>query len=81
MEIKGLDGKIYKWNPLNSKRVFSSNSSYHDRARNVLKSIFKFDTILEEVDLPGSKTRINDTLRADFFVPKSKIIVEEVSTK
>lgn len=76
MEIKGLDNKIYKWNPLNSKRIFSSSSSYHANAKNLLKRLYPFDIILEEVDLPGTKNRVHNELRADFFIPKQKLLVE-----
>jgi hypothetical protein len=70
----GLDGKTYSW-------TFSGNmpdyddeknrSSLHLLARNILKSIYPMDRILEEVSLPGS-----NGLTADFWLPLRKTIIE-----
>lgn len=76
MNVIGLDGKIYKWNPHKSERVFASSSSYHEKARGLIKRMFPFDIILEEVDLAGTRTRAHDILRADFYIPKLKIVIE-----
>lgn len=76
MQILGLDGKIYKWNPLNDKRIFSSTSSYHNRAKALIKEVYPYDRIIEEVDLPGTKTAKNGILRADFFIPTHKKLIE-----
>lgn len=76
MEVIGLNNKIYKWNPVNSSRDFSSCSSYHERARKIIKEVYPFDIILEEVDLPGTNVGTSVQLRADFYVPKRKIIIE-----
>lgn len=74
MKVTGLDGKTYSW-------TFSGNmpdyddektrSSLHLLARNILKSIYPMDRILEEVSLPGSNGLI-----ADFWLPLRKTIVE-----
>lgn len=74
MKVTGLDGKTYSW-------TFSGNmpdyddektrSSLHLLARNILKSIYPMDRILEEVSLPGS-----NGLTADFWLPLRKTIVE-----
>lgn len=76
MDIVGLDSKIYKWNPINSEGDFTSCSSYHSSARVIIKQVFPFDIILEEVSLPGTRTRAHDSLRADFYLPKRKIMIE-----
>lgn len=76
MEVIGLDGKIYKWNPLNRSRDFSSASTYHVKAKSLIEKIYRYDIILEEVDLPGTKTNYSDTLRLDFYIPKYKIGIE-----
>ena len=74
MKVMGLDGKTYSW-------TFSGNmpdyddeknrSSLHLLARNILKSIYPMDRILEEVSLPGS-----NGLTADFWLPLRKTIIE-----
>jgi hypothetical protein len=74
VKVTGLDGKTYSW-------TFSGNmpdyddektrSSLHLLARNILKSIYPMDRILEEVSLPGS-----NGLTADFWLPLRKTIVE-----
>lgn len=74
MKVIGLDGKTYSW-------TFSGNmpdyddeknrSSLHLLARNILKSIYPMDRILEEVSLPGS-----NGLTADFWLPLRKTIIE-----
>jgi len=74
VKVTGLDGKTYSW-------TFSGNmpdyddektrSSLHLLARNILKSIYPMDRILEEVSLPGSNGLI-----ADFWLPLRKTIVE-----
>ena len=71
MKIQGLDGKIYSLNLIhaNTKRQCSS---YHEIARNLLKTIFPSDKIWEEVSLPGT----HPTLFADFFLPLRKLIIE-----
>lgn len=80
MKILGLDNKIYSWNPVLSSNDFNANtdygSTYHIKARELLKVIFPFESVLEEVTLPGSSTKINDSLRVDFFIQKRKIGIE-----
>jgi hypothetical protein len=76
MEVIGLNNKSYKWNPLNNKRVYSSCSTYHEKARKLIKELYPFDIIIEEVDLPGTSTASNATLRADFFIPKAMMLIE-----
>jgi hypothetical protein len=54
-----------------------SKSSYHKRARILLKDVYPFDTIREEILLPGTKTTFNKLdLFADFFIPSRRMIIE-----
>ena len=77
VNINGLDGKEYNWNPSNSEAKASSRSSLHKKARELLDKLFPYDRILEEVSLPGSKTeRRRSTLRADLFIPNRNLIIE-----
>jgi len=77
MNVKGLDGKEYSWNPSASQANCSSRSSLHLKAKKLLDEIFPHDRILEEVSLVGSKTsRRRGTLRADFFIPNRMLLIE-----
>lgn len=77
MNVTGLDGKEYKWNPYNKQSKTSNRSSLHVKAKKLLDELFPHDMILEEVSLPGTKTpRRRGTLRADFFIPNRNLIVE-----
>ena len=77
MKIVGLDGKEYSWNPSGSQSKASSRSSLHLKARKLLAEIFPYDRILEELSLAGSRTsRRRGTLRADFFIPNRRMLVE-----
>ena len=77
MKILGLDGKEHKWTLESAKREDNTRSKLHLRARDVIKSIFTYDKIYEEVTLPGSRksTRLS-LLYADFYLPLRKLIVE-----
>lgn len=68
MIVIGLDGKQYKWLPKNSQK--NNCSSYHLKAKELLKNLFTTDIILEEVVLPGSD------LTVDFYLPLRKLGVE-----
>jgi len=77
MIIRGLDGKKYAWNPSNCEAETDKRSKLHIKAKEVLKEKYPFDRILEEVSLPGTKNDYRkSTLRADFFLPNRKLIVE-----
>jgi len=77
MNIIGLDGKNYNWNAAACQAVTENRSSLHLKAKELLDNLFPYDRILEEVSLPGSKTeRRKSTLRADFFIPNRRMIVE-----
>ena len=78
MKVTGLNGREYN---LDLKKYIDNNRSkrsfYHVQARGLIKDIFKGYTILEEVTLPGSKDQFGGkSLRADMFLPASRIIVE-----
>lgn len=76
MKVIGLDGKIHSWNPLNCSNDFSNSSEYHKLAKSLLKKLFPCDEILEEVSLSGTKTRFNNMLRVDFYIPKKRMGIE-----
>tara|TARA_R100000008_G_scaffold83479_1_gene68968 strand:- start:1444 stop:1851 length:408 start_codon:yes stop_codon:yes gene_type:complete len=77
MKVIGLDGKEYNWNPTGSQAKSSKKSSLHIKAKKLLDEIFPHDRILEEISLAGSRTsRRRGTLRADFFIPNRRILVE-----
>lgn len=73
MKVVGFDGKDYDWKPKGSK---GKRSKLHKRAVRVIKKLFPFDVILEEVSLPGSITNKNNKLRCDIFVPNRELFVE-----
>ena len=73
MKVTGLDGKDYNWKPKGGK---GKRSKLHKRAVGVIKELFPFDVILEEVPLPGSSTNKNNKLRCDIFVPNREMFVE-----
>ena len=78
MKCVGFDGRTYNIQA-SAYRVFNDDtkkrSSYHKRARIILKELFPCDLIFEEVTLPGSKSEFG-TLFADFLIPAQRIIVE-----
>ena len=69
MKFIGLDGKVYAANLISQER--SECSKLHERSRELLKTVFPLDQVLEEVNLPGANGLI-----ADFLIPLRKIIVE-----
>ena len=72
MIVIGLDGKEYKWNPKSKPKA--NASKLHILARNLLKEIFPFSNVYEEVELSG--TRITKNLVADFYLPTQQLIIE-----
>lgn len=77
MNVIGLDGKQYNWNPSSAQANCTNRSSLHIKAKELLSAVFTHDRILEELSLPGSKNEYRSTtLRADFFIPNRLIIVE-----
>lgn len=77
MLVIGLDGKEYQLK-LTEKTVDDSRkSNLHLKARALIKEIFPYDILREEVALPGTKTVSNrGNVIADFFLPNRSIIVE-----
>lgn len=76
MKIIGLDNKEYRWN-ITKYKARENCSKLHARARNLLTKEFPYDTICEELTLPGSKDeRQTRPLFADFFIPQRKLMIE-----
>ena len=80
MKAMGFDGRERHWK-LNKCVVSGDDtrprSNLHISARKLLNGLFPYDTILEEVPLPGSnKPSRPSSLFADFFVPAYDLIVE-----
>ena len=80
MKAVGFDGKTRNWNVSKytvAKDDARRRSKLHVRARETLQNLFPYDTILEEVPLPGSnKPSRRSTLYADFFIPQRRLVVE-----
>lgn len=76
MRVIGLDLKEYPWNPGGNQHLQSKASALHTKAKELLKKLFPFDRILEEVSLPGSKTKGHGQLTADFFIPNRNLMIE-----
>ena len=74
MKFKGFDGQEYPLTFIDKKRGIVSK--YHEKARLLLKELYPFDKIYEEIGLPGSRTEKNKQLFVDFFIPSRRIIVE-----
>jgi len=77
LDINGLDSKNYIWNPLSSASKSVNRSKLHEKALKLLEEFYPYDTILEEVTLPGSKDQFGRrNLKADIFLPARRILVE-----
>ena len=77
MKVTGLDGREYNWNPSLKQSKSTKRSKLHQKARILLDEVFPYDRILEEVSLVGTNKGIRKgILRADFFIPNRKLIVE-----
>jgi hypothetical protein len=76
----GFDGREQHWKM--NKCIVSGDdtrprSNLHISTRKLLNELFPYDTIYEEVPLPGSnKPSRPSKLFADFFVPAYQLIVE-----
>lgn len=70
MEIVGISGKKYRWNP--SKAGKRKTSGLHLRCRELLKQIYPTDPVCEEVFLPGCSSK----LYVDFYLPVRKKLIE-----
>lgn len=69
MKVKGLDGREHNW-ALRSRRRRSA-SLPHRRAREMIARLFPCEPALEELTLPGT-----GGLRADFYLPRRRVMVE-----
>ena len=72
MKVTGLDGREYTWN----LSKFANNhrekvSAGHEQGRKLLKEMFPFVKVLEEVTIPGP-----DRLYADFYINTERLMVE-----
>ena len=77
MKIIGLDQQEYSWIPSNNIVDTEKRSGLHNKAKELLKEKYPNDRILEELVLPGTKTATRkSTLKADFFIPVRKLIIE-----
>ncbi len=79
MRVKGFDGREYPWNFHRNvvKEVDTqARSSYHNRARTLIRAEYPMNRLMEEVILPGSITESNGLLSLDFFVPNLRMGVE-----
>lgn len=73
MKIITLDGKTQTWHLTGyvvDMNDTTHKSKLHLRARNLLRSIYPVDQILEEVSMPGS------SLFFDFVLPRKRICIE-----
>ncbi len=77
MLIVGFSGKEYNWKPRGADFSDTSKSNLHLKIRQLLREVYPFDIIMEEVTLPGSNRFTNKKeLTADFFLPNRYLVVE-----
>lgn len=77
MKVIGLDQKEYAWNFTKYNESFENCSTLHSRARILLREVYPYDNIYEEVVLPGIKTEINSKpLIADFYIHFQRVMIE-----
>lgn len=72
MRVVGLDGADYKLRLTGHSAQREDCSSYHRQARDLLRELYPFDSVLEEVHLPGCE----GGLYLDFFLPLRRLAVE-----
>ena len=79
MKVTGFDGRehtlSFKKHRYKSRRT-KHKSSLHLKARKLISSVLPYETVYEEVTLPGSKTNTTGLLYADFFLPNKLAIIE-----
>jgi hypothetical protein len=74
MKVIGLDGREYNWHP---KTGNGKRSKLHIKAKKNLDIWYPYDTIYEEISLPGTKTNLRrGVLRADLYIPNRNLIIE-----
>ncbi len=77
MLVIGFDNKEYNWKPRGADFSDTSKSNLHLKIRQLLREVYPFDIIMEEVALPGSNRFTNKKeLTADFFLPNRSLVVE-----
>ena len=72
MKVFGLDGRNHNIN-FEKCQARGTVSSFHEKARDVIKDTFPMTKFYEEVAIPGAG---NNKLFADFFIPSLKMMVE-----
>ena len=76
-KIIGLDNIEYSWNFGKYNNQREDCSSLHLRARTLLKQLYPYDVIFEEVTLQGIKTEINNRpLLLDFYIHSIRLAIE-----
>lgn len=79
IRVIGFDNKEHLFNftkNLNRKHN-KHKSSFHQKARSVIKELFPRSSVYEEITLPGSKKiGRSNVLYADFFIPDAMLMVE-----
>lgn len=75
MNVKDLDGNLSTWNLTGNiaKSHLENKSSYHIKARLLLKELYPTMQILEEVAIWPHKS---ETLYLDFYIPLIKTCLE-----
>jgi hemerythrin-like domain-containing protein len=75
MYVKDLDGNLSLWNLTGNivKGSIENKSSYHLKARSLLKTIYPTMQILEEVSINPHKS---ETQYLDFYIPLIKKCIE-----
>lgn len=75
MYVRDLDGNITLWNLKGNivKGSVDNKSSYHIKARSLIKQLFPTMQILEEVTIHARK---NDILYIDFYLPLIRMAIE-----
>lgn len=76
MKVLGLDGKEYKLSLADRMAAAGDSrarSSGHLLARTILRELYPFDAICEEVTLPGCS---DSALFLDFLLPARKLALE-----
>ena len=78
--VTGLDGKEYRLKLPKIRGVVKDSrprSKLHISVRRVLRELYPYDTIHEEITLAGSKTPTRKSvLYADFFLPSRDLMIE-----
>lgn len=68
MIVRDLNGNEFKWTPKSNPR--SAPSLLHAKARDLIKELYPFDLLYEEVFVPKLK------LYLDLYIPSRKIALE-----